>query len=63
MAVVVITKSKPNTFVIPNFSLTPDCFVGFIGTIVEPVNEPIGFIGSIFNMRVFEGDICDDCNC
>ena len=59
----IISTSKPNVFVIPNISLTPDCFVAFIGTIVEPVNDPIGFIGSIFDIKSFEGAICDDCNC
>jgi len=62
MKTIVITKSKPNTFVIPNFSATPDCFIAFIGTITEPVDNPLGFIGSIFDTRVFEGSICDNCN-
>ena len=62
MAIVVLTKSKPSTIVTPNFSATPDCYVGFIGAIVEPVNEPVGFIGSISGIRVFEGRICDNCN-
>jgi len=60
---IVVTKSKPNTFVIPNFSPTPDCFIAFIGDIVEPVDEPIGFIGTILETRAFTGDICDNCNC
>ena len=63
MAIVVITKSKSSAFVIPNISLTPDCYVGFVGAIIEPVNDPIGFIGSIFNIKTFEGNICGDCDC
>jgi len=36
---------------------TPDCFTGFIGTLVDPDNDAIGFIGAISEQNGFTGSI------
>lgn len=53
---IAITKSKSNTFVIPNFNPTPDCFIGFIGTIID-ADEALGFVGTITDTTAFVGSI------
>jgi hypothetical protein len=37
--------------------ITPDCFVGFIGTLVDPAMEPCGFVGAISENNGFNGSI------
>jgi len=36
---------------------SPDCFTGFIGTLVDPDNDAIGFIGAISEQNGFSGSI------
>ncbi len=36
---------------------SPDCFVGFIGTLTDPVMDPCGFIGSISSQNGFNGTL------
>ena len=38
---------------------TPDCFVGFIGAITDPVMEPCGFIGAMTDTTGLIGSVDD----
>ena len=38
---------------------TPDCFVGFIGAITDPVMEPCGFIGALTDTTGLIGSVDD----
>lgn len=39
---------------------SPDCVVGFIGTITPPIGEAVGFVGTIHPLIAFNGTIDDN---